>query len=169
MPEITLRHEFDCDEDTYWEKVTFDPEFNKRLYLEVLKFPSYELVEQKEDDAKLTRRVRIDPPLGNLPGPVKKAIGDKFSYVEEGAFDKKTKRYSFKVTPSTMADKTKNFGELYVEKLGDKKIVRIAKITVEVKVFMIGGMVEEKISSDLRHSYEEAAKFTRTFLKEKGL
>jgi hypothetical protein len=169
MPEITLRHEFDCDEDTYWEKVTFDPEFNRRLYLEVLKFPSYELVEQKEDDAKRTRRVRIDPPLGNLPGPVKKAIGDKFSYVEEGTFDKKTKRYSFKVTPSTMADKTKNFGELYVEKLGDRKIVRIAKITVEVKVFMIGGMVEEKISSDLRHSYEEAARFTRTFLKEKGL
>ncbi len=169
MAEITLRHEFDCDEDTYWEKCTFDADFNKRLYLEVLKFPGYDLVEQKDDDAKRTRKVRIDPPLGNLPGPVKKAIGDKFSYVEEGTFDKKTKRYTFKITPSTMGDKAKTFGELYCEKLGDKKIVRVAKVTVEVKVFMIGGMVEEKIMHDLKHSYEEAAKFTRVFLKEKGL
>jgi hypothetical protein len=169
MPEITLRHEFDCDEETYWEKITFDPEFNRRLYLEVLRFPGYDLLEQKDDDDKRTRRVRIDPPLGNLPGPVKKAIGDKFSYVEEGTFDKTTRRYRFKITPSTMADKTKNFGELWVEKMGDKKIARVARVTVEVKVFMVGGMVEEKISHDLKHSYEEAAKFTREFLKEKGL
>jgi len=169
MPEITLRHEFDCDEDTYWEKTVFDAEFNRRLYLEVLKFPAYDLVEQKDDADKRTRRVRIDPPLGNLPGPVKKAIGDRLSYVEEGTFDKKTKHYKFKIAPSTMADKTKTFGEVYCEKLGDKKIVRIAKVTVEVKVFMVGGLVEDKIAGDLKHSYEEAAKFTRVFLKEKGL
>jgi hypothetical protein len=169
MPEITLRHEFECDEDTYWQKLTFDPEFNRRLYLEVLRFPGYTLVDQHDDEQKLTRKVHIDPPLGNLPGPVKKAIGDKFSYVEEGTFDKKARRYTFKITPSTMADKTKNFGELYCEKLGDKRIARVAKITVEVKVFMIGGMVEEKIMTDLRHSYDTAAKFTREYVKEKGL
>jgi hypothetical protein len=169
MAEVTLRHEFDCDEDTYWEKTVFDPDFNKRLYLEVLKFPGYQLLEQKDDDAKRTRRVHIDPPLGNLPGPVKKVIGDKFSYIEEGTFDKKSKRYTFKITPSTLADKTKNSGELYVEKVGDKKIVRIAKVAVEVKVFMIGSLVEEKIMGDLKHSYDVAATFTREFLKEKGL
>jgi hypothetical protein len=169
MPEITLRHEFECDEDTYWQKVTFDRGFNERLYLEVLRFPGYKLASQEEDPHKLTRRVHIDPPLGNLPGPVKKAIGDKFSYVEEGSFDKKTRRYTFRITPSTMADKTKNFGELYCERLGDKRVARVAKITVEVKVFMIGGMVEEKIMTDLRHSYDAAAKFTREYLTEKGL
>jgi hypothetical protein len=169
MPEITLRHDFECDEDTYWHKIVFDRDFNRRLYLEALRFPAYELLEQKEDDQRLTRKVHIDPPLGNLPGPVKKVIGDRFSYVEEGTFDKKTRRYAFKVTPSTMADKSKNFGELYCEKLGDKRLVRVAKITVEVKVFMIGGMVEEKIMTDLRNSYDAAAKFTREFLKEKGL
>jgi Protein of unknown function (DUF2505) len=169
MPEITLRHEFECDEDTYWHKVTFDPDFNKRLYLSVLRFPGYELVDQKEDDQKLTRKVHIDPPLGNLPGAVKKAIGDKFSYLEEGTFDKKTRRYAFKITPSTMAEKTKNVGELYCEKVGEKRVARVAKITLEVKVFMIGGLIEEKIMGDLRTSYDSAARFTREFLKEKGL
>jgi hypothetical protein len=68
-----------------------------------------------------------------------------------------------------MAEKTKNFGELYCEIVGDKRIARVAKITVEVKVFMIGSMIEEKIVTDLRSSYDAAAKFTREFLKEKGL
>ena len=169
MPEVTLRHEFECDEDTYWEKTLFDPAFNERLYIEVLKFPAYELLETHEDDAKKTRRVRIDPPLGNMPGPVKKAIGDRFSYIEEGTFDKKARTYAFKITPSTMGDKAKTFGELRCEKLGDRKLVRIAKVTVEVKFFMVGGMVEQKILGDLRQSYDAAATFTRAYLKEKGL
>ena len=68
-----------------------------------------------------------------------------------------------------MGDKAKTFGELHCEVLGEKKIVRVAKITVEVKVFLVGGMVEDKILGDLRHSYDAAAKFTREYLREKGL
>jgi hypothetical protein len=169
VAEITLRHEFDCDEDTYWSRLTFDPAFNTRLYLEVLKFPGYELLEQKDDSAALTRRVKIVPPLGNMPAAFKKVIGDRFSYVEEGTFDKKTRRYTFKITPSSMPDKTKNYGELYVEKLADKRLVRIAKITVEIKLFMVGRLAEEKIIEDIRHSYEETAVFSRAYLKEKAL
>src|SRR5262249_5012431 len=131
-----------------------------------LKFPDYKLLEQKDDENSLTRRVKIDPPLGNMPAAFKKAIGNRFSYIEEGRFDKKAKRYTFKITPSSMPDKTKNYGELYTEKLGDHRVARIAKITVEVKLFMIGGLVEEKILEDIRHSYDEAAGFSRSFLNE---
>ena len=169
MPEVTLRHEFDCDEETYWEKATFDPEFNNRLYLEVLKFPGYELLELEDDARTKTRRVKIDPPLGNMPSAVKKAVGDRFSYVEEGTFDKKERIYRFKIVPSAMRDKARTYGELRCEKLGEKKIVRIAKITVEVKVLMVGGLVEDRILGDLRNSYDRAAEFTRAYLKERGL
>jgi hypothetical protein len=169
MPDVTLRHEFDCDEETYWSLTTFDPAFNERLYRDVLKFPGYELLSQVDDDDAKTLRVRIDPPLGNMPAAVKKAVGDRFSYVEEGRFDKKTRRYTFKIVPSAMRDKARTFGELYCEKLGDKRLVRVAHVTVEVKVFMVGGLVEEKILGDVRHSYEAAAQFTREYLREKGL
>jgi hypothetical protein len=104
-----------------------------------------------------------------MPGPVKKVIGDRLIYVEEGTFDKKTKRYSFKVTPSTMADKTKVAGEMWVEAKGDKKITRVTKISVEVKVFMVGGMVEERILSDLRSSYDKGTVFTNGYIAQHGL
>lgn len=169
MPEITLRHEIDTDEDTYWAKCVFDADFNKALYTDALKFPIWKLIESKDDDAKLWRRVQVDPPVGNMPGPVKKVIGDKLSYVEEGTFDKKSKRYSFKVTPCTLAEKTKVVGEMWVEKIGDKKIARLTKISVEVKVFMVGGLVEERILSDLRTSYDKGTSFTNEYIKNHAL
>src|SRR5256885_9500197 len=106
MPEITLRHDIDTDEDTYWKKIVFDEGFNKKMYVEHLKI-GWKLENQKEDDAKIARKVHVEPDTSNLPGAVKKVIGDRLAYTEEGSFDKKTKRYTFKVTPSTMAEKTK--------------------------------------------------------------
>ena len=169
MPEITIRHEFECDEDTYWEKCLFDDAFNKRLYIDTLKFPGFEVLVDKDEPERRVRRVRVEPPTTNLPGPLKKVIGDKLAYTEDGVFDKKTRRYAFTITPSTLPEKTKTSGELYCERLGDKRCARIAKIKVEVKVFAIGGMVEDKIIGDLKASYEAAAKFTNEYVKEQGL
>ncbi len=173
MPEITLRHEIDTDEDTYWEKFVFDPDFNRKLYVEALQFPVWKLLDSKEDESKITRRVQVDPPTSNMPGALKKLIGDRLSYVEEGTFDKKTRRYTFKVLPSTLADKTKVQGEMWVEKLPDagsqKRIARVTKVSVEVKVFMVGGMVEERILSDLRSSYDKGTSFTNKTIKESAL
>ena len=72
MPEVTLRHEIDTDEDTFWSKIVFDEGFNKKLYEGALKFPGWKLLDSKEDDGKITRRVQVDPPVGDLPGPLKK-------------------------------------------------------------------------------------------------
>ena len=169
MPSVTLRHEIDTDEDTYWNKIVFDEAFNKAMYIDHMKFPGWKLLDMKEDDAKITRRVQVDPPVGNLPGPVKKVIGDKLTYVEEGTFDKASKRYTFKVNPSALPDKTKVSGEMWVEKLGDKKVARVCKISVDVKVMLIGGMVEERILSDLKASYETGTSFTNEYIKKNGL
>jgi hypothetical protein len=170
MPELTLRHEIDTDEDTFWSKIVFDEGFNKKLYIDALKFPQWKLLEMKDDDAKITRRVLVEPSTNDLPGPLKKALGgDKLAYTEEGTFDKKSKRYSFKTTSSLMPDKTKVSGELWVEKLGEKKIRRIAKMFVEVKIFMIGGLVEDRILKDLKSSYDASTAVTNDYIKEHGL
>lgn len=168
MPTLDLRHEIACDEDTYWSKVMFDPDFNQSLYRDELKFPNWALLDQQDGDAKLTRRVQVDPPVTGLPTALKKVIGDRLSYVEEGTFDKKTKRYTFKVTPSTLADKTSVTGELWAEKLGDGKIARMCRMRVDVKVFMVGSMIEERILSDLRAAYDKGASYTNEWLAKKG-
>lgn len=168
MATFTCRDEFDCDEHTFWYDCTFSEEFCKRLYFDVLKFPGWKLLEQKDEGGILTRRVHIDPPLVGLPGPVIKAVGDKFSYTEEGRFDSKANRYTFSVKPSTAAEKSRTTGELWTEKLGDNRCVRYAKVDVEVKVFMIGSLIEEKVLGDLKKSYDATARFIGQYLKEKA-
>ncbi len=79
MPEITLRHEIDTDEDTYWARIVFDADFNKKLYIDALQFPVWKLLDSKDDDAKLWRTVQVDPPTGNMHAAVQKAIGDRLS------------------------------------------------------------------------------------------
>jgi hypothetical protein len=166
MPEIEIRHTMDCDIDTYW-KCVFDEEYNRRLYIDVLKFRECKTISQNTTGDKWTRKLHLNPPPADLPGPVAKVIGD-LSWDEEGSFDPKTKRYRFKVRPASMPDKTTIEGEIWCEARGDKKCERIAKTNIEVKIFMVGGIVEKRIEADMRKSYDAASKFTGEFVKEKG-
>jgi hypothetical protein len=168
MPTVELRHEIDTDEETYWSKIFFDRKFNEGLFKDYLKFPGYAVLEEKDEGSKVVRKVQVDPPVAGLPGPVKKVVGDRFSYIENGTFDKAAHKYTFTVTPSTMADKTKVNGELWTEKLGDKKVVRRVRMTIEVKVFMVGSMIEDRITEDLKVSYDKGATYTNEWLKKNG-
>jgi hypothetical protein len=168
MPEVTLRHEIDCDEDTFWEKCFLNEDYMKVLFLDELKLLSFKVLEQKDDGKVLTRKVRIESAVVGVPGPVKKVIGEKLAYVEDGRFDRATKRFTFKILTDSMGDKSRVGGELWVEKLGEKKIARIAKISVEVKIFMVGSFIEDRIVSDLKTSYAQAAQFTSKYVKDKA-
>lgn len=169
MSVLTLRHEMGCDESTYWEKCVLDAEYNRRLYLEELRFQTYELVEQREEGDLVVRKVRAEPKSANMPAPLKKAIGDSFGYVEEGTYDRKTKRYTFRTVPAAFSDKVKIRGTMQCETIGPKRILRISEVHVDVKVFMIGGLIEERIVDDIKRSFAKAAEFTDVWVREKGL
>jgi hypothetical protein len=160
MADVTIRTKLECSAEEYWKKCLFDEGYNTKLYLEVLKFPGAKMLELAVTGDVWRRRLHIDPPIAGLPGPVAKLLGDAFSYVEEGSFDSKTQRYTFKVTPSVAADKTKTNGESWCETSeGGKTVTLVTKLAVEVKIFMVGGMVEDKIIKDFRASLDQAAPF----------
>lgn len=169
MPEVTLRHEIDTDEVTYWTKLVFDADFNRKMYMEHLGFPQWKLVELQDDADKATRRVSIEPPLGDLPAPLKKLAGNRFGYTEEGTLDKKAWRYSFRIVPSVMAEKARIVGNVHTETVGDKKIVRHCRISAEVKILMVGSMIEERLVTQLRSSYDRGVSFMNAFIKEHHL
>ena len=168
MHDFILRHEIECDEETYWFKCVFNDEYNERLYLKELRFPKYDQVKYEDDGKIIHRIVRGEPLLPPLPGPVKKVIGEGPAYSEDGSFDRATRHYVFKATPNSLGDKAKTQGDMSVEVLGDKRIARVAKLHVEVKVFMVGGLIEDQIINSLKTSYEKAAAFTNVFIREKG-
>jgi hypothetical protein len=168
MAEVVLRHEIFCTEEDYWAKCVWTREFNEGLYLKTLGFPRYEVQADTENGTTRSRKTLIEPPVAGLPAPLKKAMGDTLSYVEEATFDKTKRVYAFKVVPSVFADKTKVWGNLYCENWNGKSFTRVSKINVEVKVFGIGGMVESRIMEDLKRSYDVGEKWTNDFAKAGG-
>jgi hypothetical protein len=168
MRDINFEHVFECDEDTFWDKVFFDDEYNRGLFLESLKFLQWKQAFEEKSDAVIRRTVDVQPPLGDVPGPIKKVLGDRFGYREHGTFDKKARRYRFEVTPTTGAEKSTIRGELWVEKAGDKKVRRHAKISVEVRIMMIGKLIEDRVVADMTLSYSKAADYTNAWVKKKG-
>ncbi|MEM9195703.1 MAG: DUF2505 domain-containing protein [Myxococcota bacterium] len=168
MGSFTVRHTFNCDVDTFWEKIFLDPEFNKELYLKELNFDGYDVLEERDEGDKLHRRIRTAP-RSEAPKAVKKVLGDSLSYVEEGFLDRAEKKYRYKVIPSTLADKSDIGGELWAEPRGEGKCERICRVNIKIKVFGVGKLVESFVEKTTADSYDQAAVFTNKFIERQGL
>jgi hypothetical protein len=169
MTDVRIVHRFDCSEKTYWDRIFFDDDFNRSMYLQHLQFQQWQVVESHETDTTLTRVIAVAPKVGDLPGAIKSLVGDNLVYKEEGTFDKRTRRYRINVVPSVMTDKIAVKGETWVEELSPTQCNRIFVAQVAVKMFGIGSIVEKRIIADLQLSYNAGAVFTADYLKQHGL
>ena len=163
MPTFTMNHEIRCNAERFWQ-VFFDREFNDKLYKEGLEFPEFSIVDQKETDTEITRKVAGMPKM-NMPAPVAKVLGSGFKYVEDGTFDRSKRIWRWKMTPSKLADKLRNEGNLRVDALGDDKVRRVAELTIEAKIFGVGGLIESSAEKQLREGWDKSAAFMNKWLE----
>jgi hypothetical protein len=165
---FTVRHVFNTDVDTYWNKIFFDTEYNDRLYREGLKFKDFAVLELTgEPGGPRTRKMRTEP-AADAPAVVRKLIGDSLTYNETGTFDPAKKLWSYDIVTSKLADRIKIGGTLWAESKGEHEIERVAEIEIVVKIVGVGGAIEKFIEKTTRESYEKATKFTNDFIAEKG-
>lgn len=161
MKKFTLRQSFDMSADEYW-KIFFDADFNRKMYREVLGFREYEVVELKGSLADGYERKVRSVPKSDLPAAARAVVGEGISYIEEGQWDPTTKRWSYSLTPSTMPDKVRIEGTYWLEPTRSGGVERVVEVEVEVKVFGLGGLVENFIEKTHRESYEQTANYVRT-------
>lgn len=162
MGKFKVTHEINCNAETFW-KVFFDKGFNESLYRSALAFPEFNILDQRETDKEIIRKVSGQPKM-DVPGPVAKLLGSGFKYTEEGTFDKATQTWRWKMIPSTLADKMKNGGSMRVEPVGDNKVRRIAEIDIEAKIFGVGGLIESTAEKQLRAGWDESAVYMNKYL-----
>jgi hypothetical protein len=123
-------------------------------------------VKSETQGDEVHRTIEVVPRLGDMPGPMKKVLGDNLKYQEEGVFNKRERRYRLRIIPSTLADKTEIKGEMYTEAIDDKSCRRVFQVSVAIKIFGLGGMMEKHLIGDITKSYGAGAKFTNAFLAE---
>ncbi|HEY3495401.1 MAG TPA: DUF2505 family protein [Polyangiaceae bacterium] len=169
MPSFRVEHTFECTQTTFWEKVFFDLEYNRRLFYDELHFAEWTELDRKDEGHRVTRSVRALPPLADLPGPLKAAIGESAGYEEYGVFERATNSYTAKVkATSLLGDRVAVELAFNTEPLPEDRCKRIVNGSVNVKAFMIGSLIEQRMISDLKRSYEKNAVFTNKFVAEKG-
>lgn len=162
MGKFTVSHVINCDADTFW-KLFLDRDFNVEMYKKALGFPRFDIIDQRETDTEILRKVVGEPKM-EMPGPVAKLMGSSFSYTEEGRLNKATKVWTWKMTPSTLADKVRQEGTLRVEPAGEGKVRRVADLVIEAKVFGIGGLIESSAEKQLRQGWDESAVFFNNWI-----
>jgi len=165
MPNFNLKHEINCDEDTFW-KLFFDEELTTKLYLEALEFPEFKVLEMNETDTQIIRKCAGKPVLKDLPGPVAKLLGNSFKYVEQGTFDKAAKTWTWTMTPSSLAEKMRQGGTMHLESIGDGKVRRVVDFVNEAKIFGVGGMLEKSAEKSIRHGWDTSARYYNDHLKK---
>ncbi len=149
---LAIRQLLDCSEQEFWERVFRSEDFNLYLY-EGLGF-EYELQEWNPDTGY--RRAKVSPGQ-DMPRPVAKVLGERFSYVEEGSFDPGTERYEFRVIPSTLADRIRASGVVVVEGISAHQCERTVTLEISAQVLGLGRLVEAYIVASTREQYAKNA------------
>lgn len=168
MADTRIEHLISASDDTFW-KVFFDDEYNKALFLGELRFKSWKVVSQEDKGDRIERVVDVIPELGDLPGPLKKLVEGGAQYRERNTFDKKRKSMTVAIEPSVLSGKLTVGGVIRTEPSGEHQCRRIVELSAVAKVFGIGGLIENRLLSDVKTSYDKAASFTNRWVKEKGL
>ncbi len=160
---------FNTDETTFWNKVFFEPEYTRDLYMDGLAFADYKLVNLTGEPGGARTRTMVTEPKSEAPAVVTKLIGGSISYTENGSFDPSKREWTFKMTTSKLTDKVSVSGRVWCEPRGDKKIERFIETDLTVHVFGVGGTIEKFIESTTRDSYKKTEAFTNAWIAKKGL
>jgi hypothetical protein len=169
MATLQVEHTFNCSEDTFWDRIFLDTEYNERLFKGELKFPVWREVSREERGGALHRVLEVVPYVGELPAALKAVVGEGIGYEERGVLSRAAKTYKVEVVPNRMAEKISVKVEMSTTPEGDNRCRRKARAEATVKIFGVGGTIEKRLLSDLERSYQKSADFTNRFIAEKGL
>jgi hypothetical protein len=152
MKTITVRDAFDVDAERFWRDVFFSRPFQERMYKEALGCTRVDFLDESGDPKQgATRRLRFVQPT-DAPAPVRKIFGEATTMEEDGRFDAASQRWRFQMIPDRMADKMDITGETWLEAKGAGKVERVCTLNVNVRIFAIGGLIEQFIASSTQDS-----------------
>jgi hypothetical protein len=166
MPTQDLRTALDCTAETYW-RCWFDERFNRRYYVDLLGYRDVQLIEQREEQGKIRRQMRVLPSMGRAPAAVVKALGQP-SWIEEGTFRRSEGRMDLTYRTSVLTGQTRIAGQIWCEPRAGGGVWRLARTTVDVRLPVLGRLIERNILQEMEDGAKELASLTVAFAREQG-
>jgi hypothetical protein len=155
-----------CTPEQLWS-LFLDRAYLEALYLEVLKFKAFSILELTDT----TRKLAVSPRT-NMPGPIEKLIGDSFAYEDHATLDRTKNEWTWRMMPPSTLTKPKKevistHGSTRVRVLGPKEIERTDELVAEGKVFGLGGIIESSAEKEFRAATAKELAFCREWLAKK--
>ncbi|MFF5284565.1 DUF2505 family protein [Streptomyces sp. NPDC013171] len=158
MGKFTMVHSSHLPPERVWEQF-LDRKFNEQFYQEALGWPQWSIEEQSDTGEEVVRKVAMTP-RRELPGPIAKVLGTGFRQAEEGTFASTTRTGTWRRIPSTLADKWHEEATIRIESVDGGGCQMTIDVTLEMRVFGIGGLMESTFEKHLRNEWETFAQFS---------
>ena len=158
---LSIRQLLDCSERDFWERIFASEDFHHYLY-EGLGF-EYELQEWNPETG--FRRAKVWPGH-QMPRPLQRILGERFSYLEEGTFDSVAERYDFRVIPSALADRIRAEGVVVVHPVSEHQCERQVTVQFGANVLGLGRLIESYLVASTREQYAKNAALVNEYLAE---
>ena len=151
---LSVTHTIDGPPAAFWSRY-LDPAWIQRLHLEALGSTSADVVEQEGTygSGPVTRTLRYGQ-RPDVPGPLRKLVGDEVLSTEHGSFDPGTERWTFTLTPGALADKTTVSGSMATSDAGDGTTELTFTMEAKVKLLGVGGVAEKFIERQAREGQD---------------
>jgi hypothetical protein len=160
MKTVTASALVPCSAETFWS-VFLDERYTRALFLDELGFKELEILEL----TPTARKIRVVPKV-NLPGPLQKLVGDSFGYEEHGTLDRARNEWTWRMVPRKEIIATR--GKVRIDPIGGDQCRRNDEVTIEGKIFGLGGIIESTAEKEVRaSSAKELAFLVRWLEKQK--
>lgn len=154
---FTKEHRIELSASRFIE-CSFEPEFLKRMNLSAMGVQTFETQSRDVDGDIWTIKNRVTP-ADNMPGFIKKLVGQSFYYDEVVTHKKGSDTITATMTPSVLRDKFKMSYTLRVHPLGESACRRVMDWDIEIKIFGIGGQVEKFAAGQVESGLEQSASY----------
>ncbi len=166
MQEVTFEHRFGCTPEAYWA-LYFNEAFTQTMLVGGLGFTSVDVSPVQETPTELRRTMDVVPKL-NLPDAVRHALGPAFGYHEDGRFDRASQTWNFDLRMNALPERIKISGSLTLRQDGENASIRTSTVRVDIKVPLVGGLIERACLANVRSGWEDSARWFERYLHEHG-
>ena len=159
-----IEDHFDCSAQELYDMLA-DDDFDTELMAAIK--VGKELIDSEERPEGPWLKIRLSPDTQDLPGFMRKVVGEKNAYVEERAWNKKTLSNTWTIIPDFSVGKVSIGGTFTIKDAGAGKCVRVVEGDFSIKVPLLGGKIEKFIIKQTEETFRKNTAHCKQVLAKK--